>query len=423
MRVLISGAGIAGPTLAWFLAKAGAHVTVFEKSHALLPHGQSIDFTGSAITVIKKMSLLDQVRRLNTTEKGSQFIDPKGRPFAPFPLNGGDGASFTNEFEILRGDLAKILHDATTNDVNVKYRLGTTVKEVISNDDTTVKVETSSGEVEEFDLLVAADGQWSKLRKQCFPPESVKVVDKGMYVAYWTVPRIPSDNDWWNIYLAGQSRTMALRPDPHGTTRSMFSIMPCNDLQKRAWQEASEGDRKLQQELLKRDFADAGWQAQRLLDCMDQAPDFYFHPLQQIKMSRWSINRVICLGDTAFAPTPLTGMGTSLAIIGAYCLAGELSKLRNGQHPSQAFEAYENALRPFVEQIQGIPFFVPGIAHPEQWWKRWVFHACITALSRIVTTPWIMNRLPQRKDDEFPLPSYPTFDEEALRQLGVVCSS
>ncbi|KAL8634600.1 MAG: hypothetical protein Q9228_007805, partial [Teloschistes exilis] len=164
-RVLISGAGIAGPTLAWFLAKAGAHVTIFEKSHALLPHGQSIDFTGSAITVIKKMGLLDQVRQLNTTEKGSQFIDPQGRPFAPFPLNGGDGVSFTNEFEILRGDLAKILHDATKNDVNVNYRLGTTVKEVILNDDSTVKVQTSNGEVEEFDLLVAADGQWSKLRK------------------------------------------------------------------------------------------------------------------------------------------------------------------------------------------------------------------------------------------------------------------
>ncbi|KAL9578819.1 MAG: hypothetical protein Q9212_005480 [Teloschistes hypoglaucus] len=422
MRVLISGAGIAGPTLAWFLAKAGAQVTVFEKSHALLPHGQSIDFTGSAITIIKKMGLLDEVRRLNTTEKGSQFIDPQGRPFAPFPLNGGAGASPTNEFEILRGDLAKLLHDATKNDANVIYRLGTTVKKVISNDDSTVQVETSHGEMQEFDFLVAADGQWSKMRKQCFAPESVQMVDKGMNVAYWTVPRSPSDNDWWNIYMAGRSRTIGLRPDPHGTTRAMFSIMPCNDNQARAWQEASVGGRKLQQELLRREFADAGWQARRLLDAMDQAPDFYFHPLHQIKMAKWSTNRVICLGDTAFAPTPLTGMGTSLAIIGAYCLAGELSKLSNAQHPSEAFEAYESVLRPFVEEVQNIPPFVPGIAHPEQEWKRWVFHTCIAAVSWIVRTPWIMNRIPVKRDDEFPLPSYPVFDDDALRKLGVVSS-
>ncbi|KAL8636628.1 MAG: hypothetical protein Q9228_005995 [Teloschistes exilis] len=422
MRVLISGGGIAGPTLAWFLAKAGAQVTVFEKSHELPPHGQGIDITGSAITVIKKMGLLDEVRRLNTTEKGTQFIDPQGRPFAPFPLNGGAGVSFTNELEIIRGDLAKLLYDATENDANVSYRFGVTVKEVVSNDDSIVQVETSDGEMQEFDLLVAADGQWSKLRKQCFPPESIQVIDKGMNVAYWTVPRSPSDNDWWNIYLAGRGRIISLRPDPHGSTRTMLDLMPCNDTQKREWQEASEGGRKVQQELLRREFADAGWQAQRVLDCMDQSPDFYFHPLHQIKMTKWSNNRVICLGDTAFAPTPLTGMGTSMAIIGAYCLAGELSKLSNGQHPSEAFEAYESVLRPFVEEVQKIPFFIPGIAHPEQAWKRWLLHNCIAVVSSLARTPWIMNKLPIKRDDEFPLPSYAVFDDEALRKLGVASS-
>lgn len=90
----------------------------------------------------------------------------------------------------------------------------------------------SHREVQEFDLLVAADGQWSKVRKQCFPPEYVNEVHLGMYVVYWTIPRLPSDNNWWNIYLPLESRLISLRPDLHGTIRAMFTRMPCNDAQK-----------------------------------------------------------------------------------------------------------------------------------------------------------------------------------------------
>ena len=167
------------------------------------------------------------------------------------------------------------------------------------SDEDTVKVELGNGEVQEFDLLVAADGQWSKVRKQCFPPECVNVVDMGLYVVYWTIPRLASDNDWWNIYQALQSRAITLRPDPHGTIRAMLTCMPCNDDQKKAWLEASKSDRQRQEALLKREFADAGWQVPRLLDAMDQTPDFYFQAVQQIKMAKWSNSRVICLGDAA----------------------------------------------------------------------------------------------------------------------------
>jgi 2-polyprenyl-6-methoxyphenol hydroxylase-like FAD-dependent oxidoreductase len=418
MRVLISGAGIAGPTLAWFLAKAGARITVIEKSHSLLPHGQNVDIQGAAITVIKKMGLMDQVRRSNTTEKGSQFVDPKGRTFAPFPVKKDSMTSFTSEFEILRGDLAAIFYEATKDHPNVEYLFDTTSREVVSNDDDTVQVEFGNGEVHEFDLLVAADGQWSKVRKQCFPPESVTVVDLGMYIVYYTIPRLSSDNDWWNIYQALGSRIITLRPDPHGTIRAMFTRMPCNDAQKMAWQEASQSDRQTQEELVRREFADAGWQAQRLLDAMDQAPDFYFQATQQIKMSKWSNSRVVCLGDTAYAPTPLTGQGTSLAITGAYILAAELSKLEDGEHPSKALEAYESTFRPFVEEMQEVPFFLPAIAHPETAWKRFLFRVLVWTLSKIVAIPWVANKFAQSNesnDDGFPLPQYPSFDEKVSK--------
>jgi 2-polyprenyl-6-methoxyphenol hydroxylase-like FAD-dependent oxidoreductase len=413
MRVLISGAGVAGPTLAFFLAKTGARITVVEKSPSLLPHGQNVDMKGSALSVIKKMGLMDQVRRFNTTERGTQFISPEGRPFAPFPVKEGVAASFTSQFEILRADLAAILYEPTKGHPNVDYLFGTTIKEIVSNDDDSVKVELTDGEIHEFDLLVAADGQWSKVRKQCFPPEHINVVDLGLTSVYWTVPRLPNDNDWWNIYVALRSRVITLRPDPYGTIRAMFNCMPCNDAQKKAWLEASRSDRQTQEDLLRKEFADAGWQAQRLLDAMDQGPDFYFQPIQQIKMSKWSNSRVICLGDTAYAPSPLTGMGTSLAIIGAYVLAGELSMLKDGEHPSEALEAYESTFRPFVEKSQKIPFFVPAIAHPETAAKRWLVNIFVSVLSRVVTNPWVANKLgDEASDDDFPLPPYSGFDDE-----------
>ena len=410
MRVLVSGAGISGPTLAYFLAKKpGAHITVLEKSHALLPYGQNIDLEGSALTVIQKMGLLDELRRWNTTEKGTQFIDPNGQPFAPFPVKKGH-ASPTSEFEILRGDLARILYDSAKDLPNVDFQFSTTIQEVISNDVDNVKVRLSDGKVHQYDLLVAADGQWSRIRKHCFSPP--KIIDLGMHAVYCTIPRTDHDNDWWNIYNALGSRIVALRPDPHGTVRAALICMPLNDDQNAAWLAAasSKNDRQTQVDFLRTQFADAGWEAQRILASMGEAPDFYFHSIQQIKMSRWSQGRVICIGDAAHAPTPLTGMGTSLAIIGAYVLAGELSKLGSeGEHPSQAMTAYEEIFRPFVEKCQKLPYFVPGIVHPVTAWKRYLFQCFMSVVSKVAAIPGLLSLVGDRGKggDGFSLPAYP----------------
>ncbi|PWN88775.1 FAD/NAD(P)-binding domain-containing protein [Acaromyces ingoldii] len=413
MRVLISGAGIAGPTLAWFRAQSGGHTTIVEKAPAILPHGQNVDINGSAITVIGKMGLLDEVRRLNTTEKGTQFIDPKGRPIAPFPVHQDSTLSPTSEYEILRGDLAKILYEATKDLDNVEYRFGTTVTKIVSDDgdEAPVKVTLSTGEEQEYDVVVAADGQWSNVRKQCFPKSAIGVFDTGMYGAYWTIPRLPQDNDWWNVYFALGRRTISLRPDPHGTTRAFVSHLPDSGAEKQEWQAASRGSRKQQEELIKRKFADAGWQAPRLLDAMGKAEDYYFQAVQQIRMTKWSAGRVVCLGDAAHAPTPLTGMGTSLALQGAYVLAGELNKLEDdGQHPRTALEAYEAKFRPFVDKIQKLPSFVPGIAHPRTKLRRWLIQTLIRAVSAVRLASGS-----EQRDEGFPLPQYQSLDDIAAK--------
>ncbi|KAF6815504.1 pyridine nucleotide-disulfide oxidoreductase [Colletotrichum plurivorum] len=425
MRVLISGAGIAGPTLAYFLAKTGARVTVLDRSRDLLRQGQNVDVGHSAVAVIRKMGLMNELRRWNTTEKGTRILDDRGKTLASFPLREGSLASPTSEFEVLRGDLAWLIHGATRDapKKNVEYLFGTTAKRVISNDDRAVKVELSDGQVREFDLLVVADGQRSALRAQCFPEEAVTMVDKDMYVVYATIPRVPGDDDWWNVFFALGSRIVTLRPDPHGTIRAMVTKMPLDENQRAAWRAAAAkgGDRAAQQELVRREFEGAGWQVGRVLDGMEAAPDYYFQAVEQVRMERWSAGRVVCLGDAAHAPSPLTGMGASLAITGAYVLAGELSGLREGEHPTRALEEFERKFRPFVEEVQKIPSMFPGSAHPATPLQRWMLHAALSTmdwvLGRVSSMPWMQRKFlndETTEDTDFPLPKYPKLEASGL---------
>ena len=416
MHILISGAGIAGPTLAWFLAKLSIKVTIVEKSDAIRPYGQSIELQATALQAFKKTGLWEEVRRRHTTEKGTQFISPSGEIIASFPVREGLQASFTSAFEILRGDLADILYQATKEHPEVTYRFGTTITRVVENGEKGVQVELSDGSRREFDLLVAADGQWSKVRNMVFDPATVALTYKGMYGAYWTIPRVPEDNDWWNVYIALRRRIIALRPDPYGTVRVYITCMPTSPAKEKVWREASRSGRKVQEDLLKKEFFDAGWQATRFLNGMNSAPDFYFQTVEQVKMKKWSLGRVVCIGDTAYAPTPLTGKGTSLAVLGAYVLAGEISNLRTGQHPSKAFDAYEAKLRPFVEETQRIPGVIPGIAHPTTSWQRCMLLYVLRFVSWAFGLSWVARWVGSEEEEDaiFPLPIYTGFGESMV---------
>lgn len=416
MRVLISGAGIAGPVLAHFLSRAGANVTIVEKAKHMLSQGQNIDIRGTALNIINKMGILDEIRKHNTTEKGTCFVDEHGKTFAAFPLEGSAGSP-TAEFEILRGDLAEVLYKATKETSNIKYRFDTTVTQVLENSQEKVRVKLSTGHEEEYDILVAADGQWSRIRKEVFGEEAVTVVDKNCICVYATVPREKEDTDYWVIHQALNSRVIGTRPDNHGTLRVFITFMPNTVEKKEAWYAAARShDRQKQLELVKSEYKDVAWKTSRLLVDMEQADDLYFQVIQQIRLSKWHKNRVICLGDAAYAPTPFTGMGTSLAVNGAYLLAGHLSKLGPDQHPSEAFTAYESEFRPFVQEIQDIPWFVPGIAHPRYAWSRWLFRRFIATVAYVVQIPWVVRKYgPKEKKfaaglvDDLDAP-YPQFD-------------
>lgn len=410
MRVLISGAGIAGPTLAFWLARQGIHVTIVDIAHGIIAQGQNIDLCGAAVTIIKRMGLEQQLKALNTSEKGTHIVDKHGRVIAAF--DGVDtGLSPTSPYEILRGDLAVLLGEATQDLPNVTYKFETRVEQVLSDDERSVQVELSDGEVADFDIVIAADGQWSGLRKRYFDQSTIGVVDMNIFVGYYTIPRTADDDDYWRVYWPLHGRVVNARPDSYGMIRVMLAIMPRTAEQKAAWESASRGTREARVALLKSEFRSADGQTSRYLNGLDEAKDLYLQSLKQIKMTKWSTGRIICLGDAAYAPTPLTGMGTSLAITGAYVLAGEISKLVAGDHPAKAFDAYEAKYKPFVEQSQTIWMNAPGMFFPTTAWHRWVMQTLLWVMSKILELPWLARlfadmKTAEERDGGFPMPAY-----------------
>jgi 2-polyprenyl-6-methoxyphenol hydroxylase-like FAD-dependent oxidoreductase len=363
--VLISGASIAGPTLAYWLTQFGFQTTIVERADSLRLGGQNIDISGTAQKIVGYMGLEGAIRAANTGERGVRFVDENDITKAELPK--GESNIGTRELEILRGDLAEILYTHTKE--SVEYLFGDQITQL--NDGTDgVSVTFQSGTVRSFDLVVCADGIRSKTRSLIFGDEPT-VRPLGLYMAYFTVPRTATDSAWARWYNAPGSRVIFIRPDNVGTTRASFSFLS----EPRGYERLPPAEQKV---ILQTTFADAGWEAPRLLAELDANPDIYFDGISQVMAPRWSSGRCAMVGDAAFCPSPLSGMGTSLAIVGAYVLAGELATHTDHQ---QAFAAYDRRLRPFVDKVQKLPPGVPWVAHPKTKLGISVFNAGIRLIS------------------------------------------
>jgi 2-polyprenyl-6-methoxyphenol hydroxylase-like FAD-dependent oxidoreductase len=228
------------------------------------------------------------------------------------------------------------------------------------NNDTGVKVTLSDGSVDSYDLLVVADGQSSSLRQKIMasePEGSDQSRNLGVYSAYYTISRTPDDPDLATVYVGPDKRIMCTRWHSQERGQGYLATMAHQQEIEMALKQDVDTQKKLFEDI----FTDAGWEANRLVENLKQADDFYAHSSVQIKVSRWSRGRVALLGDAAYAPTPLTGMGTSLALIGAYVLAGEIHKAGN---ICNGIKTYEKVLRPLVEESQQLPIRLPSLAYP-----------------------------------------------------------
>ncbi|EMD01211.1 hypothetical protein BAUCODRAFT_29658 [Baudoinia panamericana UAMH 10762] len=354
-KVLISGSGIAGGVFAFWLLRAyrNAQITMVERAPSFRLTGASVDIRSSAIDIIKWMGVMEEVRKNSTNEKGVQMVHSNGKPIATLAATGNENMqSITSEYEIFRGALAKIFIDPVVDQLDLRF--DETVDHYEQVDDGVLVTLAKSKKTEKYDLLVAADGLGSRIRGQMLKSKPKEQLwDEGVHVAYFTINKdLLQGSKFAKQHNAVGGRCMLIRPDPHpdGRVRAMFMNITTKkqtEMKKRlndALAEGNEAYMKLMEEL----FHDAGWLASELLKGMRESDDFYASLFAQVRAPKLQDDRVVLLGDAGYA-TP--GMGTSLAIMGGYVLAGEML-----EHPGDvriALENYEKIMTPFVKSQQG----------------------------------------------------------------------
>jgi len=375
--VLISGAGIAGPSLAFWLTKNGYRVIVVEIADGIRPGGQTVDLRGAGGDVVERMGLMPQMRAHALEQHGVAWVASDGSRRAEMPVTAFDGNGLVSTLEILRGDLVDVLHQATKD--SVEYRFNTRIS-ALRQDDDGVDVTLADGRKMRADVVVGADGPHSAVRGMVFGHEDEFVKPLGGYNAWFTAPDHVGLDGWYLMYLAPGGLNASMRPthDPAMAKAGLaFASEPIS---------YDRRDVDAQRQMLVERFAGAGWRCDALLTAAQEADDFYFDTFLQVKMPSWTSGRVALVGDAGYCASPLSGMGTSLALVGAYLLAGELGTANSfdAQRIQGAMQRYQTTMRPYVDKCQAIPNRVDRYAPNSasdiagniavmKWMQRWPF--------------------------------------------------
>ncbi|MGV9364766.1 FAD-dependent monooxygenase [Amycolatopsis sp. NPDC003731] len=338
-HILISGAGVAGPALAWWLHHHGFQATVVERAPSLREGGYKVDIRGVAVDVVRRMGLLERVHAASTDMRGAAFVNKRGKQIATLDAD-TFGFRHGDDTEILRGDLARILHDATRS--HTEYVFGDWITGLDQGPDG-VEVTFAHGEPRRFDLVVGADGLHSGVRALAFGPEEDYLRRFDAYISISTVPNTFELDRWELLHSAAPGKMV-----------NVYSTARAHDAKAAFWFTApplpyDRRDVDGQKDLVADRFAGLGWEIPDLLSAMREADDFYFDPVCQVVMDRLSAGRVTLVGDAGYCPSPASGQGTSLALAGAYVLAGELAS-----DFSEALPRYEALMRPFIEKNQAL---------------------------------------------------------------------
>ena len=338
--VLISGASIAGPALAFWLERYGFTPTIVEASPSLRAGGQAIDVLGTATEVVRRMGLLDRVHDRSTGKRGTSYVDATGTVRARISSEVFNGVGAHGDTEIQRGDLARVLYEATCD--TVEYMFGDSIT-ALAQDENGVQVSFEHAPPRRFDLVVGADGVHSRTRALAFGPESQFARHMGYYICIYTIPNFLNLDHWELGYNTPGTVAGAYSARENSEAKAIF-----------AWAAESFDydyrDVAQQQKILTDTYGGQGWQVPQLLAHLDDAPDFYFDAMTQIHMDTWCTGRVTLVGDAGYCASPLSGQGANLALVGAYTLAGELAAAA-GDH-TVAFPGYEQRMRPMVEACQ-----------------------------------------------------------------------
>ncbi|MEU4983111.1 FAD-dependent oxidoreductase [Streptomyces sp. NPDC021969] len=402
LKVLICGGGVAGQALAHWLARGGHRVTVVERFPALRATGAQVDLRGEGIEAVERMGLLDAVRSRLVDEAGVAFVDGRGRKRATIMANtsGRGRQTLTSEYEIMRGDLVRILHEAAREEVD--HVFGTSV-ESFEQDERRVVAHFSDGSSDAFDLLVGADGQGSRIRRALLPPDAPDPYWRvGIHMAYWFVPRIASDSNIRDTYLAPGGRMIMRRSHNPTETQVYFVLRERSARASAVHREPVERQRRFWTDR----FRDAGWQTARFLDGMERTESFYSQEVVQLRTGTWSRGRVVLVGDAAHCASPYSGMGTSGALVGAYVLAGELN--RHGHDLPTALANYDTVLRPFVDEIQAeVKPHLLRLGMPGSPLAVDAFHAVTALACRLRVPDLVARRSKSDRGGDWRLPDLP----------------
>jgi 2-polyprenyl-6-methoxyphenol hydroxylase-like FAD-dependent oxidoreductase len=342
--VLISGASIAGPTLAYWLCRHGFTPTVVEQTPALRTGlgGHAVDLLGRSVDVAEWMGIMPKVLAARTRTELISLERP-GRSSVGVDVRRLVAGISARHVEIMRGELTKILYEATRPDV--EYLFGDSIR-TLDQDSDGVTVTFEHGGPRRFGLVVGADGLHSGVRRLTFGDEARFRQYLGGYLGVFTLPN----------YLGLEGRMVAYSAP--GRTAAMYPVRQTGAARAvllfRSAEELHYDHRNLDQQkrLLRDAFAERAWELPRLLAESEHATDFYFDSISQIRMDSWSSGRVTLVGDAGYCPGPAVGGGTALAVIGAYVLAGEL-RAAGGDHTT-AFPSYERELRELVRRSRTI---------------------------------------------------------------------
>ncbi|HEY4209146.1 MAG TPA: FAD-dependent monooxygenase [Puia sp.] len=339
-KVLISGASIAGPALAFWLQRYGFDVTVVEKTPAIRPGGYRIDLRGKAVEVAARMGLLDDIRQHHTALKGSSLVNGKGRRYTELGDPNLFGMRRPEDVELMRGHLAHILYQATKD--KVTYLFDSAVTSVEESGDR-VDVTFKNGAWDSYDYVVGADGLHSAVRRLTFGPDSSFLQHLGFNLCIFSVPNDQHLDHWELLYPMVQKGINVFSTHASADATAFFLFRaPASPLLHR--------DIEGQKQLLLDNFFNEGPAVRRLLSQMDSASDLYYDNVSQVHMPQLYKGRVVLLGDAGYCPSPASGQGTSLAMVGAYVLAGEMAK-KAGDYLG-AFAAYQQMMQPFIDQNQ-----------------------------------------------------------------------
>jgi len=383
MKVLISGAGPAGLTVAYWLKHYGFTPAIVERAPHLLVGGYKIDVRGAALQVIKRMGIHDAVVAARTDMQGAQLVDKQGKVIER--MSGDEfGHRVTGDLEIVRGTLCEILRGHLGE---VELLFGDTIQG-INQSSNNAQVQFTKNGVREFDCVIGADGLHSNVRRIAFGEESRFLRDLGLYLCVYSVPNYLK-LDRMEMQYSELGRIAAI-----WSSRGDANAKACFGFAAPTLQIGLH-DRCEQQQALKTVYEGLGWEVPRLMELMPTASDWYFDKAAQINMPRWSQGQVVLVGDAAYCASPMSGQGTSLALIGAYVLAGELAATSGDC--LHAFAEYENAMRPFVEANQALGLRSSKIMLSGK--NKSVSGWLLKQFMRIMPGPvleWIINRSTER---------------------------